>query len=190
MDNDKLLFKCPETKSLKNLNEANKIIFKKRIYIIKIILSLILILFLVFYALYLMYNEDLFLTDAINYVFSSKIIIFIYILMTIYIWKLIEIQNWITIKTRRIKIENIEKTTPTIDFYETFYENSFYLNSSSIVRVNYSDLTKFFITKNLYILCVFQSKTLVKVTIIRKDSFIEGNEQEFVKFIQSKVSIQ
>ncbi|MFA9397440.1 MAG: hypothetical protein ACERKV_04130 [Clostridiaceae bacterium] len=190
MDNEKLLFKCTMTRSLKDINEATKIISKKRILITKILLNLWLIMIIVLATWYLVHYYDLLFIEAIDYIFSYKYIIILYILALLCIWKLVEVRNWIGTRTGRINKKNFGISNSYINFYETFFEDPFFLKSASQAKVNYSDLTNLYITKNLYIVCIYKYNALIYNTYIRKDSFIEGNEQEFVKFIQSKTNIQ
>jgi len=189
MSEEKLLFKCNITTSTKDLNEANKVIFKKRIGIVKIIYSLFMISLFVVFTWYNMYNYDLFLIEAIGYFLSYKPLVILYIFFIIFILKDVEVTNWIVFYIIRFKRKNIKKPVSHIDFYESYYEMPIFDKATKtypIVRINYSDITNFFTSENLYILCVFKGKALKIVTIIRKDYFIEGTEQNFIKFIGLK----
>ncbi|MFA9397445.1 MAG: hypothetical protein ACERKV_04155 [Clostridiaceae bacterium] len=183
MNNEKILFKCTLKKSKKDLKEGFKIVLKKRIIISKIVFSLVSIIIAMSYIYSFMYNEDLFLIDALGVFFSSKRIITEYILIILFIWKFGDILIWINC----IKIKNYEKSFYYVDFYETFFEHPVSEKSSSRLQVTYSDITNFFITKNLYILCIYMCNDPIYTIFIRKDSFIEKNEQNFIKFIKSKI---
>ncbi|MFA9397444.1 MAG: hypothetical protein ACERKV_04150 [Clostridiaceae bacterium] len=186
MDNEKLLFKCTLKKSKKDLKEGFKIVLKKRIIVSKIGLGLVSILMAVLYICSLMYNEDLFLIDAIGYFFSSKFIVSIYIFMILLIWKFGEILIWMN----SIKIKNYEKSFSYVDFYEIFFKLPFFKKSSSQISVSYSDIINFYTTKNLYILCMYIYNIPIHYIFIRKDSFIDGDEQDFIAFIKSKINIE
>lgn len=193
MSEEKLLFKCTVANSVKDINEAINVSNKKGIIILKVLMRLWLILVFVCYIGYKMYSEDLFLSEAIVYFLSSKLLVLTYIFAIICTWKIVEIQNWIHVNIDHIKTKNIQKPASHIGFYETYYEMLIFEKSTktySLARINYSDVTNFFTTGNLYILCRFKPKSLSSIAWIRKDSFIEGTEQDFIKFIESKINKQ
>lgn len=192
MSEEKIIFKCIMTSSAKDLSEAIKVIARKRIIIGKTLMSLGLVLVAICFIWGLMYSEDLLLIESIGVFLSSKLLVSVYILGILFIWKVVEIKHWIAVKIISIKRKNLKKPSFYISFYETFYEvPSFEENTKtySRVRINYSDITNFFSTENLYILCIFKSKAEKSLAVMRKDSFTEGTEQDFMKFIQSKVNI-
>jgi len=126
MSEEKLLFKCTVSNTVKDyvkdINEAINVSNKKGIIISKVLMSLWLILVFVCYIGYKMYSEDLFLSEAIVYFLSSKLLVLTYIFAIICTWKIVEIQNWIHVNIDSIKRKNIKKPASHIGFYETYYE--------------------------------------------------------------------
>lgn len=193
MSEDKIIFKCKITSSIKDSNEALNVILKKRIITFKILGSLWMLSWFVGYIWYAMYSQDAFLMEAIDYFLSSKLLVTTYILGILYIWKVLEVTNWFIVKLTRIKRRNVKKPSFYIDFYETFYEapnfdkdgRNYYQE-----KMMYSDITNFFITENLYIFCGHGPNCKKSAAMMRKDSFVEGTEEDFNKFIGAKINIK
>jgi hypothetical protein len=195
MSEEKIIFKCNAIKSVKDSSEAIKVIHKKATTISQIFMSLLLIMLVVHQIRNAMYWEDALTIEAVGYFFTSKFLVMEFIIGMLLIWKVLEIQFWIEFTIADIKRKNIKKPYSSIDFYETFYEIPIFDESTKAYyryRMNYTDITNFLTSKNLYILCDFKpkSRALKTVYFIRKDSFIEGTEQDFIKFIESKINIE
>ena len=75
------------------------------------------------------------------------------------------------------KLYNGYKDIPSIKFI--FTEDNIQLEGTSII--NYSDIEKFFISEDLFIIIWDE-----RITVIQKKDLSSGNLEEFIDFIKSK----
>ncbi len=192
MNEEKILFKCALSNiTTKELNNVVSRIRKNFSSFLKKAWVSIIILMVIFYIWDLVYNWDFFLIEAIGIILSDKLFILPVILLTLLIWYQQHIIIWLKLRIFHIQIKNIKNPYPYIYFYQSFYETSF-LNpktkSYDKVRMNYSDISDFYAYENMYIIHIPKPKSLGNLIFIQKDSFIIGTEQEFIKFINSKIA--
>lgn len=189
-NNNKILFQCNLNNTHKDLSEATKVIGKKFFLSLKIVWIITVIVSLGYYFISVMIIDgNLFLIEAIGFLFNEKRLILIYILFTLIIWSEVYIMSWILFKRIKSIREKSKDIGSKVCFFETFYKvpGIKVINKNcSQVEISYSDISKIYVTKNLYVLRTTSS--MKSLTIIRKDSFEIGLEKDFIKFIESKTN--
>lgn len=104
--------------------------------------------------------------------------------------------NYILMKVRVKRIVNLDYQRSTllnngkdiVASYEFTEENIiiYYEAMNGARKLSYSYLIKTIESKNIFVL-IFQNKLVLPV---KKDSFIDGNQEDFIKFIKSKCKIK
>ncbi len=194
MNEEKILFKCNSNGiTPKEFYEAMSCVKKKAFNRLKIGWISAVILISIFHIWDLVYNENLFLIESIGIILSDKLFILTIILCTLFVWNTQRAEILLALKIANITRKNIESPDTYIYFYQTFYEITLFsikTRSYHKIRINYSDIShsNFYTSENMYIIHIPKPKPLRNITMVRKNSFIIGTEQEFIKFINSKIA--
>jgi hypothetical protein len=194
MNEEKILFKCNSNGiTNKEFYEAICCIKKKALNRFKTGWISAVILIAIFHIWDLVYNWDFFLIEAISIILSDKLFIITVILCTLIVWNTQRAEVWLALKIANITRKDIERPDTYIYFYQTFYEITLFsikTKSYHKMRINYSDISdsNFYTSENMYIIHIPKPKSLRSITVVRKNSFITGTEQEFIKFIYSKIA--
>lgn len=186
MNDEKIIFKCTTTKSMKDIIEASKIVNKKKYMTYKITLVIILIFFFSYTTLHQMTKFQIQFTESIAIYLTNLfcwiinlIIIFCIVYTAEIIW---QTQLIYAIIFKKGKNEPIHKY---ICFYDDKCTLYYELDSKIQFKVNiiYNTITNCYITKNIILLVSNQSKV-----IINKSLFEIGNSYKFVDFIREKIN--
>ena len=186
MENEKINFKFITNYTTKDYIEVNKVANKK--YFLVGRLSFLILLIIVSYNLI---NPCM---NALDITFIDGLIICIkdpgWQIVAIFIallgWKIPELSTMYQIHVINKK-ESSKEITRTYTFYDTYYTTLSSADSSqendedSAVVIRYSYVHRVYISKNLYIIKDYSCG----ISTLPKNSFIIGNEQDFLNFINN-----
>jgi len=184
LENEELHFKFTTNCTTKNLIEVNKVVNKKLYFIgcFSVFILLALTAYRFINGRMDIYNIS-FVEGVIMYfkfIPHQMVNIFVFLLY----WKLPEISTLINIHI--FNKDKISKdSTITYSFYDTYFtklSSDAYSHENyeeSVVTIRYSYVHKVYISKNLYIIRDYSGG----VNSFSKNSFVIGNEQDFLNFI-------
>ena len=186
MNDEKIIFKCTNTNSMKDIIEASKIVNKKKYMTYKVILVTILISFFSYTTLHQMTKFQIQFTESIAMYVTN---LFCWIINLIIIFCIVytaEISWGIQlIYTIIFKKGKTEPLYSYICFYDDKCTLYYELDSKIRSKVNivYNTITNCYLTKNILLLVSNQSKV-----IINKSLFEIGDSDEFLDFIKEKIN--
>jgi hypothetical protein len=186
LENEKVNFKFITNYTTKNYIEVNKVANKKAFLVVRLSFLILQII--------ISYNFINRCMNALDVNFIDGLIICLkdtgwqinVVLLVLLGWKIPELMTMYQIHMINKK-ESSKEIARTYTFYDTYYTmlSSAYSsqenNEDSAVIIRYSYVHRVYISKNLYIIKDYSGG----ISTLPKNSFIIGNEQDFLNFINN-----
>ncbi|WP_346885214.1 hypothetical protein [Clostridium sp. UBA4395] len=186
MENQELKFKFSTKDSVKNLAEAKIIIGKKKLFLSRLVISLIISIIALTFILHVIDLYKVSFVEALAMYFSHIPLLIIDLVIILYLIKMPEVNAWIRINTTEI-IRPKELKNPIFStcFYETYFSIGAYADIiDTPYTFNYEMISHIYITKNLFLI---KANTLKGYIVLPKNSLTLGNTKDFMCFLENSL---
>lgn len=186
MENQELKFKFSTKDSVKNLAEAKIIIGKKKLFLSRLVISLIISIIALTFILHVIDLYKVSFVEALEMYFSHIPLLIIDLVIILYLIKMPEVNAWIRINTTEI-IRPKELKNPIFStcFYETYFSIGAYADIiDTPYTFNYEMISHIYITKNLFLI---KANTLKGYIVLPKNSLALGNTKDFMSFLENSL---
>lgn len=186
MENQELKFKFSTKDSVKNLAEAKIIIGRKKLFLSRLVIILIISIIALTFILYVIDLYKVSFVEALEMYFSHIPLLIIDLVIILYLIKMPEVNAWIRINTTEI-IRPKELKNPIFStcFYETYFSIGAYADIiDTPYTFNYEMISHIYITKNLFLI---KANTLKGYIVLPKNSLTLGNTKDFMSFLENSL---
>lgn len=186
MENQELKFKFSTKDSVKNLAEAKIIIGRKKLFLSRLVIILIISIIALTFILNVIDLYKVSFVEALEMYFSHMPLLIIDLVIILYLIKMPEVNAWIRINTTEI-IRPKELKNPIFStcFYETYFSIGAYADIiDTPYTFNYEMISHIYITKNLFLI---KANTLKGYIVLPKNSLTLGNTKDFMSFLENSL---
>jgi len=186
LENHELKFKFSTKDSVKNLAEAKITIGKKKLFLSRLVISLIISIIALTFILYVIDLYKVSFLEALAMYFSHIPLLIIDLVIILYLIKMPEVNAWIRINTTDvIRPKELKNPIFSTCFYETYFSIGAYADIiDTPYKFNYEMISHIYITKNLFLI---KANTLKGYIVLPKNSLTLGNTKDFMCFLENSL---
>ncbi|MGN9162032.1 YcxB family protein [Clostridium sulfidigenes] len=186
MENQELKFKFSTKDSVKNLAEAKIIIGRKKLFLSRLVIILIISIIALTFILYVIDLYKVSFVEALEMYFSHIPLLIIDLVIILYLIKMPEVNAWIRINTTEvIRPKELKNPIFSTCFYETYFSIGAYADIiDTPYTFNYEMISHIYITKNLFLI---KANTLKGYIVLPKNSLTLGNIKDFMSFLENSL---
>jgi len=186
LENQELKFKFSTKDSVKNLAEAKIIIGRKKLFLSRLVIILIISIIALTFILNVIDLYKVSFVEALEMYFSHIPLLIIDLVIILYLIKMPEVNAWIRINTTEvIRPKELKNPIFSTCFYETYFSIGAYADIiDTPYTFNYEMISHIYITKNLFLI---KANTLKGYIVLPKNSLTLGNTKDFLCFLENSL---